>query len=148
MDAVLRALAMYLVLTILIRLTGKRSLAQVTTFDLVLLLVVGEATQQALLGEDFSLTQAALVIATLVTMERASDYLSWRFPRFRRWSDGQPAVLVSDGIPVPTALQHYHLSVDDVVTAAREQHGLSDLSDVSWAVLEVSGGITVIPRAS
>ena len=146
MDAVMRGLAVYLVLSILIRVTGKRSLAQVTTFDLVLVLVVGEATQQALLGEDFSLTQSAMVITTLVALDRISDYLSWRSPRFRRWSEGQPTILVSDGIPVPGALRHYHLSVDDVVTAAREQHGLSDLSEVSWAVLEVSGGITVIPR--
>jgi uncharacterized membrane protein YcaP (DUF421 family) len=67
MDAVLRALAIYLVLMLLFRLVGKRSLAQITTFDFVLILVVGEATQQALLGEDFSITNAALVIATAWT---------------------------------------------------------------------------------
>lgn len=148
MDTVLRAAAMYLILLVLIRLTGKRSLAQITTFDFILLLIIGEASQQALLGENFSLAQAAIVVTTLLVLERASDYLSWRLPRFRRWSEGQPTVLVADGMPVAAALDHYHLSVDDVITAGRERHGISDLSEVGWAVLEASGGITVIPRTS
>lgn len=146
METVLRAAAMYLILLVLLRLTGTRSLARITTFDLVLLLVIGEATQQALLGEDFSLAQAAIVVVTLLVLERGSDFLSWRFPGFRRWSEGQPAVLVADGLPLQVALDHYHLSVDDVLTAARERHGIATMDEVGWAVLEVSGGITVIPR--
>jgi uncharacterized membrane protein YcaP (DUF421 family) len=146
MEAVLRSMGVYLLLLLLFRMTGKRSLAQVTTFDLVLLLIIGEATQQALLGEDFSLTNAALVITTLLVLERTADYLSWRFPTLRRTTESQPVVLVDDGRILDDRLAHYHLSVDDVVTAAREQHGLRSLGDVQWAVLEVSGGISVVPR--
>lgn len=146
MEPVLRAAGMYVILLLLFRLTGKRSMAQVTTFDFVLLLIIGEATQQALLGEDFSLTNATLVIATLVVLERAADYMSWRSPRLRRMTESQPVVLVADGRILQDALDHHHLGIDDIVTAAREQHGLRGMVDVQWAVLEVSGGISVVPR--
>lgn len=146
MEAVLRAVGIYVVLLLLFRLTGKRSLAQITTFDFVLLLIIGEATQQALLGEDFSVTNAAVVIATLLVLERSADYLSWRFPTLRRITEPQPVVLVDDGRVLHDVLDHYHLDVQDVVTAAREQHGLRRLAEVQWAVLEVSGGISIVPR--
>ena len=69
MDAVLRAIAVYLVLLLLFRVAGRRTLAEITTFDFVLLLIIGEATQQALLGEDFSVTNAVIVIATLLFID-------------------------------------------------------------------------------
>ena len=116
-----------------------------TTFDLILLLLISEATQQALIGEDFSVTQAFLVILTLIVLERASDYLSWRFPGFRKWSDSVPVVLVRQGRPIDEAMRRFRLTIDDVVTAGREQHGLRTFADIEWAVLENSGGISVIP---
>ena len=146
MEAVLRTAGVYLLVLILFRLSGKRSLAQITTFDLVLLLIISEATQQALLGEDFSVTNAALVIITLLVLERSADYLSWRFPTVRRATESQPVVLVDDGRVLRDRLAHYRLSEEDVVTAAREQHGLRRLEEVQWAVLEVSGAISVVPR--
>jgi uncharacterized membrane protein YcaP (DUF421 family) len=146
MDAVLRGVAVYVVLLLLFRLTGKRALSQVTTFDFVVLLVVGEATQQALLGEDFSITQAALVIATLLALDRGSDYLSFRSVRFRRLTESAPLVLVENGRPLEDVLRREHLTVDDVMTAGREKHGLERLDQVEWAVLETSGGISVIPH--
>lgn len=145
MTAVVTATAVYLILMVLFRLTGKRTLAQITTFDLVLLLIISEATQQALIGDDFSVTQAFIVILTLVVLERGSDYLSWRFPWFRRWSASEPVVLVRRGVPEQTALRHHRLTLDDVLTAGREQHGLRSLGQIDWAVLENSGQISVIP---
>lgn len=145
MNAVAGAAAVYLILMVIFRLTGKRTLARVTTFDLVLLLIISEATQQALLGEDFSITQAFLVVMTLVVLERTSDYLSWRFPWFRRWTESEPVVLVRHGVADHDALRHYRLTIDDVVTAGREQYGLASFADVDWAILENSGGISVIP---
>ena len=148
MDAVLRSLAIYLILLVLFRMIGKRSLSQVTTFDFVILLVVGEATQQALLGEDFSVTHAAIVIGTLLGLERASDYLTWRSPRFRRATESIPVILVADGKPLGDALGKEHLTIEDVTTAARERHGLERLDQIKWAVLETSGGISIVPRAT
>ena len=148
MEAVLTTAGVYFILLVLFRLTGKRSLAQVTTFDLILLLLISEATQQALIGEDFSVTQAFLVILTLIVLERASDYLSWRFPGFRKWSDSVPVVLVRQGRPIDEAMRHFRLTIDDIVTAGREQHGLRTFADIEWAVLENSGGIGVDSRQS
>jgi uncharacterized membrane protein YcaP (DUF421 family) len=145
MDAVLRAAAIYLVLLLMLRLTGKRALSQVTTFDFVILLIVGEATQQALLGEDFSLTHASLVIATLLVLDRGADYLAWRWGWFRRSTESIPVVLVENGKPLPAVLAKCHLSEEDVMTAGRETHGLERMAQIKWAVLESSGGISVVP---
>jgi uncharacterized membrane protein YcaP (DUF421 family) len=145
MEWALRAIGMYLALMVLLRVVGKRSMAQVTTFDFVLLLVISEATQQALLGEDFSVTTATIVIVTLLVLERSLDWLSWRSSRVRRWTESMPVLLVADGRPDQRALDEHHLDVDDIVTAGREQHGLAGLDEIRWAVLETSGGISVIP---
>ena len=146
MDAVLRAVAIYAVLLLLFRLTGKRALSQGTTFDFVILLIVGEATQQALLGEDFSLVHAAIVIATLLVLDRGADYLSWKWGWFRRSTESVPVVLVENGTPLPGVLARCHLSEEDVMTAGRERHGLERMAQIKWAVLESSGGISVVPK--
>ena len=90
MDAVLRGAAVYLALLLIVRLSGKRTLSQVTTFDFVLLLILSEATQQALLGLDYSITMAVLVIVTLIGLDRLADYLGWRFPTDRPSARGHP----------------------------------------------------------
>ncbi|MPV36984.1 DUF421 domain-containing protein [Georgenia subflava] len=146
MDSVLRAVAIYGILLLLFRLLGKRSLSQVTTFDFVILLIVGEATQQAILGEDFSLTHAALVVTTLLLLERAADYLGWRSLRFRRVTESVPLVVVEDGKVLKDVLAKEHLTEDDVMTAARESQGLERMDQIKWAVLESSGGISVVPK--
>lgn len=146
MDAVLRAVAIYLVLLVIFRLTGKRSMAQVTTFDFIILLIVGEATQQALLGEDFSVTQAALVIATLILLERLFDYFSWRLPRFKRITEGLPVVVVENGRALEGVMSKEQITTDDVLSAARESQGLERMDQIKWAVLETSGGISIVPK--
>ena len=148
MDAVLRAFAIYLVLLLLFRMVGKRSLSQITTFDFVLLLVVGEATQQALLGEDFSVINAALVIATLIGVERVSDYFSWRFPAFRRATESLPVVLVADGEMQVDVMAREHVDVEEILEAARKTQGLERLDQIKWAVQETSGGISIVPKSS
>ncbi|MBO0610338.1 DUF421 domain-containing protein [Myceligenerans salitolerans] len=147
MDAVLRAVAIYVVLLVIFRMTGKRSMAQVTTFDFIILLIVGEATQQALLGEDFSVTQAALVIATLILLERAFDYASWRLPRFKRITEGLPVVIVEDGRPLEDVMTKEQITTDDVLSAARGSQGLERMDQIKWAVLESSGGISIVPKS-
>lgn len=146
MDAVLRALIVFAVLTVLFRLVGKRTLSQMTVFDFVLLLVVGEATAQALLGEDFSIINAALVIATLMMLDRGMDWLAWRFPKFKRVAESHPVVIVDNGRLVEEAMRRNHLDVDDVLSAARQGQGLERFDQIQWAILEVSGGISIVPK--
>jgi uncharacterized membrane protein YcaP (DUF421 family) len=148
MDAVLRALVIYLFLMLLFRISGQRSLGQITTFDFVLLLVIGEATQQALLGDDFSLINAMIVITTLVTIDIGLALWGKRSSRLDKLIEGTPLVLVEDGEVFYDRMAKVQVGVDEIRQAAREMHGLERLSQVKYAVLERSGGISIIPRQS
>jgi len=146
MSVVLRSLAIYLILMVIFRLAGKRSLSQITTFDFVLLLVIGEAIQQALLGDDFSLTNAFLVIVTLVGLDIAMSLLKQRFKKFERVIDSLPLVLVEDGKLIRERMDKARVDEADIMARARELQGLERLDQIKYAVLERSGGITVIPK--
>ena len=146
MDAVLRASAIYLVLLLISRITGKRSLAQITTFDFVLLLVIGEATQQALLGNDFSVINAAIVIVTLLTIDVGLSLAQARFPRFGPWLDDVPLVLVEDGQMLQRRMDKSRISEADILHAARSTQGLERMDQVKYAVLERTGDISIIPK--
>lgn len=148
MDAVLRALVIYVFLMLLFRISGQRSLGQITTFDFVLLLVIGEATQQALLGDDFSLINAMIVITTLVTIDIGLALWGKRSSRLDKLIEGTPLVLVEDGEVFYDRMAKVQVGIDEIRQAAREIHGLERLSQVKYAVLERSGGISIIPRQS
>lgn len=147
MDAVLRGASIYLVLLILFRIAGRRTLSEVTTFDFVLLLIIGEATQQALLGEDFSLTNAFLVISTLLAMDVALSIFKQQSVFLDRIIDGVPMVIVVDGRPLRDRIRRAQIDERDVMEAARRLRGLERMDQIRLAVLEVSGGITVIPKS-
>ncbi|MBP0445971.1 DUF421 domain-containing protein [Roseomonas sp. SSH11] len=146
MESVLRALAIYVALTLMFRITGRRSMSHITTFDFVLLLVVGEATQQALLGEDFSITNAVLVIATLLGLDVAIRWIKARHEPVDRILEGLPTILVVDGRPLPDRIREARISESEILQSARESHGLTRMDEIRLAVLEVSGTIAVIPR--
>ncbi|HLU33088.1 MAG TPA: YetF domain-containing protein [Natronosporangium sp.] len=146
MDGVLRGAVIYLILFVLFRVFGKRTLAQVTPFDFVVLLIVGEATQQALLGDNFSITQAAVVIATLLLLERLWDLLAWRFPRFRRVAESRPLVLMVDGVLDRQAMRRVQVTEEDILQAARAGPGVERMDQIKHVVLESTGGLSIIPR--
>src|SRR4051812_7361154 len=124
MDSVLRAVAIYVILLVIFRISGKRSLAQITTFDFILLLIIGEATQQALLGEDFSLTNAVVVIITLIGVDIGLSLLKGRWQKLERIVDDLPLVIVEDGRPLQERMDKARIDQSDVLTAARELQGL------------------------
>lgn len=146
MEIVLRAAVVYLLLLVVFRLSGKRSLAQITSFDFVLLLIIGEAVQQALLGEDFSLTSAMLIVITLVGMDIAISLIKQRSPQIDKIVDSVPLVLVELGILYPERTQKARVDLEDILAAARETQGLERLDQIKYAILERSGGISVIPQ--
>lgn len=147
MDAVLRATLMYILLLLLFRVMGKRTLATMTTFDFVLILVVGQATQQALLGQDFSFAMAILVILTLIGLDRISDYLGYRFPKFDKLIESIPVLLVENGELMRDRMAKTHISEDDILTAARQTQGLESMAQIKYAVLEKDGGVSIVPKA-
>jgi uncharacterized membrane protein YcaP (DUF421 family) len=146
MDAVLRAAVIYAFLLLIFRITGKRSLAQITTFDFILLLVIGEATQQALLGQDFSVTNAFLVILTLVGIDIGLSLLKQRSPWLEKIIEDIPLILVVDGKPFQDRLDRARVGADDILCEARRQRGLERMDQIKYAILERSGGITVIAK--
>jgi uncharacterized membrane protein YcaP (DUF421 family) len=146
MESVLRGAAIYFFLLIVLRLTGRRALSEITTFDFVLILIIGEATQQALLGEDFSATNAFLVILTLVVIDLAMTALQGRFPPFERVVTGVPVIVVEDGRPRRDLMRKARVDEGDVMEAARRSHGLERMEEIKYAVLERNGGISVIPK--
>ncbi len=145
MDAVLRASAIYFILLLLFRLTGKRSLGQLTTFDFVLLLVIAEATQQGLLGNDFSLTNAFLVILTLIGIDTGLSLFERRSGTVDKLVNGVPLVIVEDGEPLEDRMSKARVSADDILQMARQTQGIERMEQIKYAVLERSGGISVIP---
>jgi uncharacterized membrane protein YcaP (DUF421 family) len=146
MDAVIRGLAIYFTLLIIIRLSGRRTLAQMTPFDLVIVLVISETTQQAMLGDDFSITNAVLLILTLFTMDIALSYVKRWSPRIAKVVDGMPTILVIDGVYDEQALRGSRLQKDDVMEAARAQEGIETVKDIRFAILEISGNISIIKK--
>jgi uncharacterized membrane protein YcaP (DUF421 family) len=147
MDAVLSALSIYVFLMVIFRIAGKRTLSETTTFDFVMLLIIAETTQQALLGDDFSVTNSFLLITTLVGLDIALSLLMRRWPRLERIMTGAPMILVENGKPLLERMHKARVSEGDVLTAARELQGLKRMDQIEYAVLERSGGISIIPKS-
>ncbi len=146
LESVLRAAAIYLFLTVIMRVAGRRTLGEMTSFDFVLLLIISEATQNALLRDDYSITNAFLLILTLVTLDIGLSMGKQRSPRLDKWIDGLPTVLVEDGRPLRDRMDKARVDVPDILEAARELQGLERLDQVRFAVLERNGNITIIPK--
>jgi uncharacterized membrane protein YcaP (DUF421 family) len=145
MDSVIRATVVYLVLLLLFRLSGKRTLAQVTTFDFVLLLIISEATQQAMVDGDNSITNSMLLVATLIGLNVLMSELKQRFRSVERVLDGVPLLIVERGNPLHDRMSKERVDVEDVLDAARETHGLERLDQIKYAVLERNGKISIVP---
>jgi uncharacterized membrane protein YcaP (DUF421 family) len=146
MDLVIRGTAVYLFLLLIFRLSGKRSLRNVTTFDFVLLLIIAETTQQALVGEDSSVTGAFVLIVVLVGTDILLSLLKRASPRIDRLLEGQPLVILRDGVPLAPRMHVERVDDEDILSAARETRGIDRLADIQRAVLEKNGAISIIPR--
>lgn len=145
MDAVVRAGAIYVALLIIFRLAGKRSLAQITTFDAVLLLIISESTQGALVGDNNSVGTSLIVIVTLVTLDIGLSLLTFRAPLLGKLVNGVPVIVVQHGEPIRERMNKARLSDYDVLEEARRQQGLERMEQVKYAILEKGGGISIIP---
>lgn len=146
MDSVLRAVSIYVALLVIFRVSGKRTLAEITTFDFVLLLIVGEATQQGLLGDDFSVTNAVVVVAALVGTDIVLTEVKAHLPRVDRLTEGLPVVILEDGEPIERRMKRARVEPADILAAGRQAHGIERLDQIKYAVLEQSGAISVVPR--
>ena len=145
MEIILRATVIFTVLWLVTRVVGKRELGQLSAFELVLLVTMGDLVQQGVTQEDYSLTGAVLAVATFALLSVLLSYVSWRFPRTRSAVEGQPAVVVRDGRMQGDVMRMERLPDTDLMEAARKQ-GIRDLADVDLAVLENDGSVSFFRR--
>ncbi len=147
MESVLRPLALYVTLLVMMRLSGKRSLGEVTAFDFVLLLIISEAVSNAIVGPDTSLTGATVAITTLLLVDIGVSMAARRWRTLATLLDEEPVVVAENGRVIEEHIRKERLDEQDIIEAARAQ-GLEGLTDVKQAVLERHGSISVIPRES
>lgn len=145
MDAVIRGVAIYFFVLVVLRFSGRRTFGEMTSFDFVLLLIISETTQQALLGDDFSITNSFILIITLVALDILFSLAENRFNSVNRLINGSPMIIVENGRPLRHRLRCSRVSEDDVLSAARRLQGLERMDQIKYAVLEVNGEITIIP---
>jgi uncharacterized membrane protein YcaP (DUF421 family) len=143
-EVVLRTFVVYVALLGGLRLAGKRELGQMTTFDLVVVLIIANAVQNAMVGANVSLTAGLVAAATLLVTNSAVDRAGRRFGWLRSRLRGTPTLLVNDGVLISERLRREGVDADEVMQALRE-HGVDDIRSVKMAVLEIDGTISVVP---
>lgn len=147
MEIVFRAAIVFFFLWSLTRAMGKRELVQMTAFELVLLVVVGDLVQQGVTQEDMSLTGAVIAVGTIALLSVSFSWLSFRFARTRPLLEGHAVVLLRDGEPLIDALREERVALDELREAARNE-GIADLGDVRLAIMEPDGRMSFISNGT
>jgi uncharacterized membrane protein YcaP (DUF421 family) len=147
MDIVIRATVIFVALYLLVRLMGKRELAQLTPFELIVLVVIGDLIQQGVTHNDFSVRAAFGAVATIAFLALVMSWASYLWPRAERLLEGEPRVIVRDGEIIHANLRRNRLTPSEIESEVRLA-GISRMSDVAWAILEPRGKISVIRRES
>jgi uncharacterized membrane protein YcaP (DUF421 family) len=147
MDLAIRAVALFFFVFLITRVVGRRELSSLEPFDLILLIVLGDAIQQGLTQDDYSVTGALIVIGVLATLQVLVSYASFRFPKLRPVLDGEPIVVVEDGKPIRKNLHRERISVEELTEEMRLQQ-IASIDEVQWAVLETSGSISFIKKSA
>ena len=147
-SSVLRAAIIYVFVLAVMRLAGKRTLAELSTFDLVVLLIMSEAIQPALVADDTRIISAMLIVLTILGIDAALGLLKEKSPMSSKVLDDVPSVLVRDGVVNMEAMERERIDKDEILEAARHQLGLQSFDQVRFAVLERTGGISIIPWPS
>ena len=145
MDIALRALFLYVFVVFVMRVLGRRELSSLTAVDLVLLIVLGDAIQQGLTQDDYSVTGAVIAVSTIAAAQVASSYLTFRSKRARTVIEGQPIVVIQDGKVLESNLERERLTEDEVAEEMRMQQ-IGSFDEVQWAILETNGQISFVKR--
>ena len=145
MDLVLRSIVVFGFVLVLTRVIGKRELGSLQPFDLILLTVLGDALQQGLTQDDYSLTGAVLVVGTIAVLQVVVSWITYRFPITRPLIEGEPIIVVQDGKVIERNLKRERLTVEEIAEAARGEQ-IAHLAEVRFAILETSGTISFIKK--
>ena len=145
MEVVLRATAMFAVVYLLVRLLGKRELGQMTPFEFIVMVVIGDLIQQGVTQNDFSLTGATLAISTFAFWGLVMSWLSYLSPRAAKVLEGEPRVIIRHGELLQHSTKRDRLTRSEIESEMRLA-GIASMDDVAWAVLEPNGKISFIKR--
>jgi uncharacterized membrane protein YcaP (DUF421 family) len=146
MDIALRAAAIFIALYVLMRLMGKRELGQMTPFELIVLVVIGDLIQQGVTQNDFSVTGAIIAISTIAFLALVMSWATYLWPWAEKALEGEPRVIVQDGEIVTTNLRRNRLTETEIESEMRLA-GIGRLADVAWGILEPRGKISFIQRS-
>jgi len=145
MDIAVRAVVLYAFLVFLMRVIGRRELSSLSGLDLVLLIVLGDAIQQGLTQDDYSVTGALIAISTIAAVQSLTSYLSFRSGRFRKVVEGNPIIVVQDGKLIDRNLKRERMSADELSEAMRQQQ-IATFDEVAWSIVEPNGKISFIKK--
>lgn len=145
MATVVRIAIIYVLIVAGLRIMGKREFSQLSTLELVTLLLIPEIVSQAILGEDFSMTNAIIALATLFSVVFVSAVFRFQFEGFNRLVEGTPTVLVHDGKIYARSLELERISEGEIF-GEMHKSGLVELSEVAWVILEADGRLAVVPK--
>jgi uncharacterized membrane protein YcaP (DUF421 family) len=146
MDLVIRAIFLYFFVFAITRVIGRRELSQLAPFDIILLIVAGDAIQQGLTQDDYSLTGAVLVVGTFAILQLVTSYASFKVVRLRPLLEGEPIVIIQNGKILDRNLNRERLTKDEIAEEARQQQ-IASLDQVEWAVLENTGKISFLTKS-
>ena len=146
MESVFRGLIVYLFLLVVFRIAGKRTLAEMTSFDLVLLLIISETIQQAMVNDDHSLTNGFLLILTLVGTSVVLAWLREKSRPVEKWLDDVPLIIMEHGKLHRDRMTKVRVDENDIMMAARQSHGLERMDHIKYAIVENDGEISIVPR--
>jgi uncharacterized membrane protein YcaP (DUF421 family) len=147
MEIVVRAAVIFIFLWIITRAVGRSSLGELSTFQLLLYVTMGDLVQQAITQQDYSVTAGILAVSTFALMTVVFGWVNWRFARTRPLLHGLPLVIVKDGEPQLAAMARERMTLTDLYSMARQQ-GVGNLSDVDIAVLETDGKVSFFTKDS
>jgi uncharacterized membrane protein YcaP (DUF421 family) len=145
MDIALRAVILFSFVLFITRVMGRRELSSISPFDLVLLIVLGDAIQQGLTQDDYSVTGAIIAVSTIAALQVGVSYLSYRSRHARRVLEGLPLVIIEDGKLIEANLKRERLTADEVAEEMRQQQ-IASLGDVRWGIVETNGSISFIRK--
>ena len=145
MDIALRAAFLYAFVVILMRVMGRRELSSLSPLDLVLLIVLGDAIQQGMTQDDYSITGAVIAVSTIAGVQVGISYLSFRSRRARRVLEGEPVIIIEDGKLIERNLRRERLTEDEIAEKMRTQQ-IASVEDVEWGILETNGTMSFIPK--
>jgi uncharacterized membrane protein YcaP (DUF421 family) len=148
MDLVFRAVFLYFFIYLLTRVVGRRELSSLGPFDIILLIVMGDAIQQGLTQDDYSVTGAVTVMTIFALLQVGMSYLSFRFRRLRGMLEGEPLVIIQDGKPIEKNMRRERLALDEVMEEARSNAQIMSLDEIQFAIVENSGAISFIQKSS